>query len=130
MQPKFDLGQVNVTPTAERVLARAGQDADFFLEKHVRGDWEARVLAHNERAAREGGLVVSNFRTLRGELVMVFTHLGEKQTFVDCIREPALTIQPGSPDSTYTPSTSSEHDGFIYTISDSHSVPEDPGFSD
>ena len=36
---KFPLGQVRATPCALEALAESGQDADFFLSRHIQGDW-------------------------------------------------------------------------------------------
>ena len=39
MKPQFRLGAVVGTPAAVRAIADAGQTPDFFLRKHVAGDW-------------------------------------------------------------------------------------------
>jgi len=38
MTPKFHLGQIVATPGALETLAESGQDAEFFLQKHLSGD--------------------------------------------------------------------------------------------
>jgi hypothetical protein len=42
MPPKFELGKVTIKDDAAFALARAGQDADFFLAKHEAGDLGGR----------------------------------------------------------------------------------------
>jgi hypothetical protein len=37
--PKFSLGQILATPGALEALQDSGQDVQFFLARHVRGDW-------------------------------------------------------------------------------------------
>jgi hypothetical protein len=36
---KFDLGQTVATPAALKAISEAGQTPDFFLDKHIQGDW-------------------------------------------------------------------------------------------
>ena len=38
-KPKFTLGQIVATPGALAALRESGQSPQFFLSKHVRGDW-------------------------------------------------------------------------------------------
>ena len=42
MPAKFELGKVTIKDDAALVLARAGQDADFFVAKHAAEDWGGR----------------------------------------------------------------------------------------
>ncbi|MBY0460682.1 MAG: hypothetical protein K2V38_25470 [Gemmataceae bacterium] len=39
MNAKFNPGQIVATPRAIEALAESGQDAGFFLDKHLSGDW-------------------------------------------------------------------------------------------
>ena len=38
-QPKFALGQILATPGALEALEESGQNVQFFLSRHERGDW-------------------------------------------------------------------------------------------
>jgi hypothetical protein len=92
MEPKFELGNVLVKEDAAFVLAMAGQDADFFLAKHAAGDWgEDHNPTMNEKGLREGSLVWSSYRTLRGHQLMVVTFLERQETHVFC--PPSSTIR-------------------------------------
>jgi hypothetical protein len=52
MPPKFELGKVTIKADAALILARAGQDAEFFLAKHAAGDWGEGSPDQNEQALR------------------------------------------------------------------------------
>jgi hypothetical protein len=41
VEPLFSLGQIVSTPGAFDALARASQQPDHFLNRHVTGDWGA-----------------------------------------------------------------------------------------
>jgi hypothetical protein len=84
MPPRFELGTVIVKEDAAFVLARAGQDADFFLAKHAAGDWGEEDAAGNEYGLREGSLLWSSYRTLRGQQLLVITFLESKETVLFC----------------------------------------------
>jgi hypothetical protein len=84
MQPKFELGKIVIKEDAAFVLALAGQDADFFLAKHAAGDWGEEAPERNEHGLREGRMVWSSFRTLRGHQLMVQTFLERQETHVFC----------------------------------------------
>jgi hypothetical protein len=68
MSTKFDLGKVIIKENAALVLAKAGQDADFFLAKHLAGDWGDGNAGQNEQALLEGSMLWSTYRTLRAAL--------------------------------------------------------------
>lgn len=76
MTPKFDPGQVVATQGAIQALAESGQDAAFFLDKHVRGDWgevDADDQRANDQALLDGSRLLSSYRTLRGVELWVLT---------------------------------------------------------
>jgi hypothetical protein len=50
MPAKFELGKVIIKENAALVLAKAGQDADFFLAKHAAGDGAKRTLPGMSKA--------------------------------------------------------------------------------
>lgn len=76
MTPKFHPGQVVATPGALDALAESGQDAAFFLDKHVRGDWgevDADDQQANDTALLDGSRLLSSYRTLKGVELWVLT---------------------------------------------------------
>jgi hypothetical protein len=88
MRPKFNLGNVTVMTEALCALIASGQDADFFLQKHVGGDWGFCGPAGNEQALREGLMVSSRYRTLWGKEIVVRTFLAKGETFLYCECDP------------------------------------------
>ena len=73
---KFPLGQVVATPGALEALAASGQSPDYFLDRHVSGDWgvvgpEDQRL--NDEALRDGSRLLSVYKTLRGAKLWVLT---------------------------------------------------------
>ena len=77
MKAKFSPGQVVVaTPGAIEALAESGQDAEFFLEKHLSGDWgevNAEDRRANDQALLDGGRLLSSYRTLKGVVIWGLT---------------------------------------------------------
>jgi len=76
MNAKFRPGQVVATPGALDALAASGQTFDFFLEKHLSGDWgevDDEDQNANDQALADGGRLLSSYRTLRGVVVWVLT---------------------------------------------------------
>lgn len=76
MAKRFSLGRLLATPAALDALAASGQTPDFFLGKHLAGDWgevcdEDRRL--NDQALASGDRVLSAYRTLRGVEIWVIT---------------------------------------------------------
>jgi len=76
MNAKFQPGRIVATPGALEALAESGQDAEFFLHKHLSGDGgslDAEDVAANEQALVDGSRVLSVFHTLRGVKLYVLT---------------------------------------------------------
>ncbi len=76
MNTKFHSGQVVATPGAIEALAQSGQEATFFLERHLRGEWgevDDEDRAANDQALRDGSRILSAHRTLRGVKLYVIT---------------------------------------------------------
>ena len=73
---KFSLGQVVATPAALKAIEDAGQTPDFFLDRHVQGDWgevdafDSRV---NDEALANGDRILSAYRTLKGVKLWIVT---------------------------------------------------------
>ncbi len=74
--PKFNPGQVLATPGALKAIVAAGQQPNFFLEKHLEGDWgnvckdDAKA---NDDALIDGTRLLSAYRTLKGERLWIIT---------------------------------------------------------
>jgi hypothetical protein len=119
MQRKFEPGEVFVSPEVEELLARTGQDAEFFLEKHFCGDWGEQRTALNEEGFRTRKIVVSVFRTLRGVRVWVFTNFEKNRTYVDCMSVTDSVFDPTVICSSAQAETSTDR----LTISDEHGGP-------
>ena len=73
---KFRPCQIVATPGALDALAQSGQTPDFFLGKHLSGDWgevnaEDRNL--NDQALADGSRLLSAYRTLKGEKIWIIT---------------------------------------------------------
>jgi hypothetical protein len=81
---KFPLGRITAQDHAARFLELSGQDADFFLDKHASGDWGEDNAARNERALLDGYMVMSTYRTLRGQKLFVLTTADRSETRVWC----------------------------------------------
>ncbi len=76
MKPKFQPGQVVATPGALEALAASGQTPDFFVAKHLNGDWgevDEDDREANDQALADGSRILSAYRTLRGTKVWVIT---------------------------------------------------------
>jgi hypothetical protein len=93
MSAKFELGKVIVKEDAGQALVHAGQDAEFFLAKHAAGDSGEEDATRNEQGLREGSMVFSRYRTLRGQELLVVTFLARRETYLFC-PPPPVAVQP------------------------------------
>ena len=85
MNPKFPLGQVVATPGALEALERSGQAPEFFIQKHLSGDWgdvDRGDQKANEDALRDGERLLSSYYTLRGEKLWVVTEADRSVTTI------------------------------------------------
>lgn len=76
MTAKFQPGRLLATPGALEALARSGQASDFFLNKHLTGDWgcvSAQDRGLNDQAVLDGSRILSSYRTLNGVEVWIIT---------------------------------------------------------
>ncbi len=82
---KFTLGRLVATPAALEVLAESGQAPDFFLDRHIQGDW-GEVDVHdwnaNDEALVHGDRVISSYRTLKGVKVWIITEADRSSTCI------------------------------------------------
>ena len=76
MPAKITLGQVVATPGALEAMEESGQTPDFFLDRHVTGDWgevDAEDWKLNDQALVDGSRLLSAYRTLKGKKLWVIT---------------------------------------------------------
>jgi hypothetical protein len=77
---KFPLGQIVATPAALEAIQEAGQTPDFFLDKHVTGDWGEVCSGDkklNDEALVDGSRLLSAYRTLKNERIWVITEAAD-----------------------------------------------------
>ena len=79
-KPKFSLGQILATPGALDALEESGQDVQFFLSRHVQGDWgevddEDKVL--NDQSLVDGSRLLSAYRTLKNQRLWIITEAAD-----------------------------------------------------
>lgn len=80
MTAKFQPGRLVATPSALEALADSGQTPEFFLSKHLAGDWggvsEGDRQA-NEEALVDGSRILSSYRTLKGVKLWIITEAAD-----------------------------------------------------
>ena len=77
---KFHLGQIVATPGALEALEESGQDASFFLDRHVRGDWgevDSEDWQANDQALKDGSRLVSAYTTLKNKRLWIITEAAD-----------------------------------------------------
>jgi hypothetical protein len=85
---KFPLGRIVATPGALEAIAEAGQTPDFFLDKHVQGDWgevDDDDKRANDEALVNGERLLSAYRTLKGERLWIITEADRSSS---CLLKP------------------------------------------
>jgi hypothetical protein len=84
--PLFSLGQIVSTPGALDALARANQQPDHFLNRHVSGDWGSELSdedkAENEYSLLHDFRILSSYRTAAGEKLWVITEADRSSTTI------------------------------------------------
>lgn len=81
-KPKFPLGQILATPGALDALQESGQNPQFFLARHIQGDWgevcedDKRL---NDQALIDGSRLLSAYRTLKGNRIWIITEAADEQ---------------------------------------------------
>jgi hypothetical protein len=82
---KFPLGRVAATPGALEAMAASGQTPDFFLAKHLAGDWGevgAEDWRANDEALLHGDRPLLAYKTLKGVRLWVITEADRGSTVV------------------------------------------------
>jgi len=83
--PRFPLGHVVATPGALNALSESGQDAHFFLARHVCCNWGdlcPEDRAENTRALQGGMRILSSYKTLRSADLWVITEADRSATTI------------------------------------------------
>lgn len=82
----LELGQHITTPGARAALVRANASPADLLARHEKGDWgdmDAEDLATNDRAAANGGRLLSSYNLpITGEPVWVITEADRSATTI------------------------------------------------
>ena len=79
-KPKFSLGQILATPGALEALQESGQNVQFFLSRHVRGDWgevDDEDKQANDQSLVDGSRLLSAYRTLKNERLWIITEAAD-----------------------------------------------------
>jgi len=85
MQPKFPLGQIVATPGAIDALENSGQEASFFLDQHVVGNWGTVGRDDwqlNDEALISGERLLSVYKTLKNIRIWVITEADRSSTCI------------------------------------------------
>jgi hypothetical protein len=81
-KPKFDLGQILATPGALEALQESGQNVQFFLARHVLGDWGEVCEGDkqlNDQALVDGSRLLSAYRTLKNTRIWIITEAADDE---------------------------------------------------
>jgi hypothetical protein len=81
----FHLGQIVATTGAQDALRRSSQSPGEFLTKHARGeggDLDGHDTEANQTALREGGRILSSYKTRLGDEVWVITEADRSSTSI------------------------------------------------
>jgi hypothetical protein len=76
-------GRVVAIPGALEALARAGQDAKLFLERHASGDWgqgDEHDRAENDYSLTHGFRILSTYRSAASEILWIITEADRSST--------------------------------------------------
>jgi hypothetical protein len=79
----FELGSVVATPGALSALHRSGQTPGEFLRRHRSGEWgslDRDDEQANHDALREGGRILSSYRTLQDDTIWIITEADRSST--------------------------------------------------
>jgi hypothetical protein len=81
----FDLGQIVATPGALNALRCSSQSPGEFLTKHARGEWgelDDHDTEANQTALREGGRILSSYKTRLGDVIWVISEADRSSTCI------------------------------------------------
>jgi hypothetical protein len=81
----FATGTLVATPGALEALGRVSQSPGELVTKHVRGEWGdlgADDQEQNRTALRDGGRILSSYKTRLGDVVWVITEADRSSTCI------------------------------------------------
>ena len=74
---QFPVGEIQVTPTANEMLTRNGEQPLFYVHRHASGDWgeltDEQTASQNDQATFTGETVHSHYRVNEAESLRVET---------------------------------------------------------
>lgn len=85
LEPRFETGDVYITPVAAELLRAAETDEDSLIARHRIGDWGDLPNSDkeaNEQAVKDGGEILSAYVLSSGRVVWVITNPNRKVTTV------------------------------------------------
>ncbi len=85
IQALFPIGQIVITPGADRLLARIGVAPSTLLIRHQSGDWgdlDRFDKAVNDYAVRDGQRILSNYTVKGTEKVWIITEWDRSVTTI------------------------------------------------
>ena len=74
--PRFSVGTVLATPGALEALEESGQTPEYFLDRHLRGDWGGvgqDDWQANDQALQDGSRIFSAYQTLKSKKLWIIT---------------------------------------------------------
>lgn len=81
--PLFSSPRIVMTPGAHRALR--GEDISLYLERHFQGDWgevDADDASTNNESIKTQGMILSAYRSKKGERIWVITDPGHEVTTI------------------------------------------------
>jgi hypothetical protein len=82
---KFPAGVNYITEGAEKALAESGEEPLPFLCAHLEGNWGyvgAADRSHNDCAVKNGGEILSEYRTKKDATILVVTKADRSATTI------------------------------------------------
>jgi hypothetical protein len=82
-ETRLPLGRIVASRGALEALARAGQDAKVFLERHASGDWgevDEPDRAENNYSLAHALRILSSYRTAAGDVLWIITGADRSST--------------------------------------------------
>src|ERR1019366_9375912 len=74
--PRFSVGTVLATLGALEALEESGQTPEYFLDRHLRGDWGGvgqDDWQANDQALQDCSRIISAYQTLKGKKIWIIT---------------------------------------------------------
>lgn len=82
LQPKFALGRIIATPAALDAIQGSGQTTEFFLDRHVTGDWSSPCCDDRQPNDAASTRLLSAHKTLNGFWIWIITEADRSSTAI------------------------------------------------